>query len=68
MSYWEITPHASPDYDCCVLPAEDENDRGIALEYAQARMAEAWDSCEVGGRGWTVQIQLCDGDIPEVEE
>ena len=64
--YWKIEPYQTNDADCCVLPAETEEDHRAALEYAQARMEDIWDGLEVGEKK-TITIQLCEGKMPETD-
>lgn len=65
--YWEITPYHTNDADSCVMKAETEADHIAALEYAQARLEEAWDQIEEGVIA-TVTIELCKGDMPEIDD
>lgn len=65
MPYWTITPHQSRDYDVAVMPAETEADHRAALEYAQARLEEAWDSLASEGGPKSVTIELHPGPMPD---
>jgi len=61
--YWKIEPYHSSSADCCVLPAETEDDHRNALEYAKNRLIDSWDGIEAG-ESKAITIELCNGDIP----
>ena len=58
MPYWEITPHESDEFDYCVMPAETETDHRAALEYAQARLEQLWDSTAWEGSPKKVSVTI----------
>jgi len=64
--YWKIEPYHTNEADFCVLPAEDDLDHQIALDYAKERLEEVWDQLGPGEKA-TVNIELCEGDMPEVD-
>lgn len=65
--YWEIRPYHNNDADSCVLPAETQADHKAALEYAQARLEEAWDQLQPGMMA-SVTIERCQGDMPQIDD
>jgi hypothetical protein len=46
---WIVTPHESSEYDEWWGPCETEEDHQAALDYALARMEDAWDQIEFPG-------------------
>jgi len=64
--YWKIEPYNTSNADCCVMPAETEEDHSAALEYAQARLKDGWDRLKPGQKA-TVTIELCDGKLPSID-
>ena len=64
--YWKITPYHSSSADCCVLPAETEENHREALKYAKNRLEDIWEGIEIG-ESKVITLELCDGDILEQE-
>lgn len=64
--YWQITPYHTNDADYWVGPAETEADHRAALEYAQARLEQAWDQLEPGMLA-SVTIERCIGEMPSTD-
>jgi hypothetical protein len=62
--HWRITPYRTPEVDCCVMPADTDEHHRAALEYAQARLEEAWDRI-MPGESETVTLELIDGEMPD---
>lgn len=61
--YWSISP--SPyigSEGSAFLRADSEADHRKALEFAQQRLEEGWDSLEVGD-SFSVTLELCRGNI-----
>ena len=64
--YWKIEPYHSNDADFCIMPADTEEDRQGALQYAQDQIEAVWDQLKPGQKG-TVTIELCEGEVPELD-
>lgn len=65
--YWQIEPYHSDSADCCVLPANTEEEHRAALEYAKERLEEVWDEMEPG-ESRDITLKLRNGEMPEVIE
>ena len=61
--YWQIKPYHTSDADYWVGPAETESDHRVALEYAKARLEQAWDELDPGMLA-SVTIECCIGEMP----